>query len=73
MGEWKIEAQSVPIELKKIKWNKMDKGYPYGKMIMASKCIYMVTHFVIGKTTNKKALSCAHSQRVQISSFDGTP
>ena len=32
-------------------------------MIMASKCIYMVTHLVMGKTTSKKALSCAHTQK----------
>ena len=29
---------------------------------MASKCIYIVTHLVIGKTTSKKALSCTRLQ-----------
>ena len=44
----------------KIKWI---RDISYGKIIMASKCIYRVTHLVMGKTISKKALSCVRTQR----------
>ena len=68
MGEWEIIAQSRPIELKNCNGKVI---IPYGKIIRASNGIYRVTHLVMGKTTSKKALSCAHTQKVQIPGSNG--
>ena len=35
---------------------------PYEKIIIACSGIYRITHLVMGKTTSKKALSCAGTQ-----------
>ena len=55
--------EKLLLKVDPLSWKiKVKKGYPCGKVILASKYINIVAHHIMGKITSKKTLSCTHTK-----------